>query len=395
MKTFLKRAWAEIHLDRLQKNFEALRGLADAGGAQLACVVKANAYGHDDENTVPFLESLGVSFFAVSNVKEAEKLRKYGIKGEILILGHTPCGYARELAESDIIQAAVSEEYAEELSDAAVRAGVNVKIHLAVDTGMGRIGIRAEDEESCRNAALAAKRIAGLRGVTLDGLFTHYASADSYEAEDIEYTNRQADIFFKVCGYAKELGVSLRHTHSLNSAGGTFHYDSRSTLVRFGIMLYGLKPDRSLNMPCELVPVMDLKAAVSYVKPLKKGSCVSYGRTYKADRDIMAATVPIGYADGYARSLSGKAHVLINGRRAPVIGRICMDQLMADVTDIPDVGEGTEVTLIGRSGNEVITADDLAGLYGTIGYEVVCGISKRIPRVIYRDGSIAEVVEYY
>lgn len=395
MKTFLRRAWAEVHLDRLAANLAAVRSCIDESKTQIVCVVKANAYGHDDENTVPFLESLGVSFFAVSNIKEAENLRRYGVKGEILILGHTPSEYARELAEYDIIQAAVSEGYARELSECALSAGVRVKIHLAVDTGMGRIGVCAFDDISCTAAAESAARISKLGGVILDGMFTHYASADSYSSSDEEYTKNQTDIFFNVCGKAKEMGVSLRHTHCLNSAGGAFHFDPRSTLVRFGIMLYGLKPDRSLELPCKIEPVMDLKAAVSYVKTLKAGSYVSYGRTYRAEKDITAATIPIGYADGYARSLSGKAYVLINGQKAPVIGRICMDQLMADVSGIPDVKEGTTVTLIGRDGDELITADDLAEMYDTIGYEIVCGISKRIPRVIYRGEEISDVVEYY
>ena len=395
LKEFLRRAWAEIHLDRLEDNLRQLRTLADESRTQIACVVKANAYGHDDENIAPFLEGRGISFFAVSNIKEAENLRKYGVKGEILILGYTPPEYARELAEHDIIQAAVSAEYALELAERAAECGCAVRIHLALDTGMGRIGICASDDASCMKAAEAAKQLSRTEGIILDGVFTHYASADSTDEEDIRYTNEQTRIFFKICDYISELGVTLRHRHCLNSAGGAFHYDSRSTLVRFGIMLYGLKPDRSLEMPCRLSPVMDLKAAVSYVKPLKKGDCVSYGRTFTAERDMIAATIPIGYADGYARSLSGKGYVLINGRKAPIIGRICMDQMMADVTDIPDVHEGTEVTLIGRDGSETITADDLAELYGTIGYEVVCGISKRIPRVICRNGEIADVVEYY
>ena len=395
MKKFLRRAWAEVHLDRLKDNLTALRSLIDENTTQIACVVKANAYGHDDGNIAPYLESLGVSFFAVSNIKEAENLRKNGVKGEILILGHTPAEYATELAEYDIIQAAVSLEYARELSECALQANVRVKIHMAVDTGMGRIGVCASDDESLAAAAMDIGSAAALRGIILDGAFSHYAAADSLDDDDIAYTAAQTERFFDVCGRVKAQGISLRHTHCLNSAGGAFRFDSRSTLVRFGIMLYGLKPDRSLVLPVKLTPVMDLKAAVSYVKPVKAGSFISYGRTYRADKDIIAATIPIGYADGYSRSLSGKGYVLINGRKAPIIGRICMDQLMADVTDIKGVREGTEVTLMGTEGSETITADDLAGLCGTIGYEIICGISKRIPRVIYRDGEISDVVEYY
>lgn len=395
MKAFLKRAWVEVHLDRLEHNLNEIRRLVNEAQTEIVCVVKANAYGHDDENIAPFLESRGIKFFAVSNIKEAENLRRYGVKGEILILGHTPCEYAAELAENDIIQAAVSEEYARELAEAARKAGVCVKLHLAVDTGMGRIGVCAFDDSSCDEAAQAAVRVSQLDGIVLDGLFTHYAAADSFDESDRKYTDMQTELFFDVCARARNMGASFRHSHCLNSAGGTFHFDSRSTLVRYGIMLYGLKPDRTLRMPCELKPVMDLKAAVSHIKTLKKGSSVSYGRTFTAPEDMVLATIPIGYADGYARSLSGKAYVLINGKRAYITGRICMDQLMADVTDIPDVKVGTEVVLIGSSGDETITADELAGEYDTIGYEVVCGISKRVPRVIYRNGEIQDVVEYY
>lgn len=392
---FLKRAWAEIHLERIEANLNAARGLIDPGKTDIACVVKANAYGHDDENIVPFLESLGVRFFAVSNIREAQKLRKCGTKGEILILGYTPPELAGELAENDIIQAAVSEEHAMRLAGEARKAGVTVKLHAAVDTGMGRIGMRARDEASCEAAARGLWCISREKGVLLDGAFTHYSAADSLSEEDISYTKAQTDFFFRVCSMARERGVALRHTHCLNSAGGAFRYDPRSTLYRLGIMLYGLSPDISLDMPVKLCPVMDLKAAVSYVKPLPAGEYVSYGRTYRAKDNIIAATIPIGYADGYMRSLSNGGEVLINGKRAPIIGRVCMDQLMADVTGIEDVREGSAVTLIGRDGSECITANELAARCGTIGYEIICGISKRIPRVIYRDGEISGVVEYY
>ncbi|MBQ5317329.1 MAG: alanine racemase [Oscillospiraceae bacterium] len=387
MNEYLRRAWAEIDLDRLGRNLGQLETLA--GGTQICCVVKANAYGHDDRSIAPYLEGKGITFFAVSNIKEALTLRECGVKGEILILGHTPYEYAAELSEEAIIQTAVSVDYARRMSEYADSIGVKVHIHLAVDTGMGRIGVRAEE------APGALKEVSALDGVILDGMFTHFACADSYDSDDIAYTEEQKRLFFEAADKAAAQGIRLRHIHCLNSAGGTFRYDDRSTLVRFGIMLYGLTPDRGLDMPVELLPVMDLKAAVSYVKKVPAGRFISYGRTFRAERDMTVATVPIGYADGYPRELSNKAYVLINGMRAPVIGRVCMDQLMADVTDIPDVHEGSEVTLIGKSGDESITADDLAELCGTIGYEIVCGISKRVPRVIIEGGRIISVREYY
>ncbi|MBR4224373.1 MAG: alanine racemase [Oscillospiraceae bacterium] len=384
--SYLKRAWAQIHLDRLGKNIEQLSGAVDT---QVCCVVKANAYGHDDGTIASYLERRhGISFFAVSNIREALTLREHGVTGEILILGHTPASYAGELSQNDVIQTAVSYAHAKELSDEAVRCGIKVKIHMAVDTGMGRIGEQAED------AVKAVLSAAELPGIVLDGIFTHFASADSTDEEDTAYTEEQKRAFFAVADGVRE-HIPLRHSHCLNSAGSLIHFDPRSTLARFGILLYGLKPDRSLTLPVDLLPVMDLKAAVSYVKVLPAGKSISYGRTYTTDRETAVATVPIGYADGYPRSLSGKGYVLIGGHRAPIVGRICMDQLMCDVTGIPDVHEGTEVTLIGRDGDEVITADDIAALTDTIGYEIVCGISKRVPRVITENGDVIAVREYY
>lgn len=378
MEKLLSRAWAEVHLDRLADNLCELKRITDSSHTDIMCVVKANAYGHGDEHIAPFLEKHGIRYFAVSNIIEAKGLREYGIKGDILILGHTPPEYAEELAEDNIIQTAVGEEYACKLSDNALKCGHKVRIHAAVDTGMGRIGVSADSIEDC---AESIARMSSLGGVCLEGIFTHFASADSIDERDVAYTDLQKSKFFAVAQQLDKIGVFLKHRHCLNSAGGLFHYDSRSTLARFGIILYGLKPDASLDMPVKLKPVMDLKAAVSYVKTLHRGDFVSYGRTYCANGDVRTATIPIGYADGYARALSGRSHVLINGRKAPIIGRICMDQLMADVTGIPDVHEGSIVTLIGRDGELEITADDLAQLYGTIGYEVICGISKRVPRI--------------
>ncbi len=395
MNEYLKRAWAEIYTDRMTDNLSMLRGLIDENKTDIMCVVKANAYGHDDDSIAAFLEKEGIKYFAVSNLNEAQRLRKTGIQGEILILGHTPCEYAKELAADNIIQTAVCEEHARELSEAAVKYGVSVRIHLAADTGMGRIGICINDDESVNEAAAAAVRISQLDGISLEGIFTHYACADSENPDDEEYTAMQTDRFFSLCDKVKQSGVKLIHTHCLNSAGGAFHYDDRSTLVRFGIMLYGLKPDISLEMPVPIKPVMELKAAIGYVKKIRAGSFVSYGRTFKADKDMITATVPIGYADGYPRALSSKAYVLVRGRKAPIIGRICMDQLMIDVTDIEGVKEGDTATLMGTDGEYTVTADDLAVISNTIGYEIVCGISGRIPRVIYHGGKITGTAQYF
>lgn len=388
MSEYLKRAWAEIHLDRLGKNVGNLLKITENTDTVPMGVVKANAYGHDDMHVVMYLQRIGINYFAVSNIKEAEKLRSYGCTGDILILGYTPPEYADELIENNIIQAVVSFEHAKALSENAV-AG-KVRVHAAVDTGMGRIGIVCEEINKCADSF---EEIYNLRGLDVEGALTHYASADSMEEENILYTENQTEKFFALRDELNKRGIHLKHFHCLNSAGAVFHFDKRSTLARFGIILYGLKPDYDLNIPFELIPVMDLKASVSYVKTLKKGSYVSYGRTFMAEHDMKTATIPIGYADGCQRQLSGKASVIINGKKAPIIGRICMDQLMADVTDIDGVHAGTEVTLFGGECGQ--TADDLAKICGTIGYEMICGISKRVPRIIMDGEKIIDVVEYY
>lgn len=395
MDDYLKRAWAEINLDNLIYNLNELKQRVNGNCTQIVGVVKANAYGHDDKNISLCMEAEGISFFAVSNIKEAINLRNYGIKGEILVLGYTPPTYAQELFRYDIIQAVVSEEYAKELSESAKKSGVVVKVHVGVDTGMGRIGLIAKGEDSCNKSAETIREIADLPNISVDGLFTHFAVADSLQSDDSDYTNKQITCFFRVCDLVRKMGISIRHTHCLNSAGGLIHYDPRSTLVRFGIVLYGLLPDRGLALPITVKPVLSLKSVVSCIRKLTAGSYISYGRTYITDCDRLIATVPIGYADGYVRSLSGKAHVIVSGKKAPIVGRICMDQLMVDVTDIADVSEGSVVTLIGSDGENSVTADELAGLCGTIGYEIVCGISKRVPRIIYKDDKIIDVVEYY
>lgn len=389
MKQYLKRAWAEIHLDRLERNISNIATLIDLDKTQLVGVVKANAYGHDDMNIAPFLEKHGINYFSVSNIKEAEKLRSYGCTGEILILGYTPPEYAAELADNNIIQTVVSFEHAVRLSECAEKP---VRVHIAIDTGMGRIGLIADDPKYCADKI---EEIMKLPNISVDGAFTHYSVADSTDPDNIEYTKIQTEKFFAVRDELAARGITLHQFHCLNSAGGTFHYDERSTLARFGVMLYGLKPDYSLDMPIPLEPVMDLKASVSYVKTVAAGSCISYGRKFTAPCEMRIATIPIGYADGYSRLLSGRASVIINGKKAPIVGRVCMDQLMADVSDIPDVEAGTEVLLFGRGGEGSQTADDLAQLYDTIGYEIICGISKRVPRVIMYNGEITDVVEYY
>lgn len=377
---YLKRTWAEIHLDRLDANLKSYKKLL-APGNELLCVVKASCYGHCDYAVCPRLENeLGVKWFAVSNEDEGIRLRKMGIKGEILILGYTPPEAAPLLAENNIIQAVTEYSYACKLSEYS--QGKIIRCHAAIDTGMTRIGLRGNTEE----IAEEFNRISQLENISAEGIFTHYAAADSEEAADIEYTKIQTEKFFAVKDSVEKRGITLKQAHCLNSAGGIYHPDNRSTLARLGIILYGLSPNPSYALPFKTQPVMDLKAVVSQVKTVEPETCVSYGRTYKTEKPTVLATVTCGYADGYPRALSNKGEVLIHGKRARITGRICMDQFMCDVTDIENVKAGDCAVLIGSQGGETITADDIAELAGTIGYEIVCGISSRVPRVVFNNG---------
>lgn len=365
----LRRCWAEIDLAAVEHNLTEYRKLL-TGGTELMCVVKAACYGHDDRLIVPFLqEKMGVRWFAVSNLDEAERLREMGVTSEILILGYTPPECAKRLAAGDIIQACTELSYAEELS----RSGEGVRLHAAIDTGMTRIGLHGSTEEIC--AELRA--IASLDCVRLEGIFTHYSSADGVTEADEEYTKMQTERFFKVKDMAERQGLKLEQAHIMNSAGGAYRTTDRSTLARLGIILYGLYPDPKKPLPFKPEPVMTLKAVISQVKEIPAGTAVSYGRTYVSERAVRLATVTAGYADGYPRALSNKGEVKVHGVRCPIAGRVCMDQFMCDVSAVPDALVGDEVILMDKE----LDADEIAGLTGTIGYEITCGISSRVPRI--------------
>ncbi len=363
------RSCVTVNTAQIQENCQIYRKLLQPG-QQIMAVVKADAYGHGDAETADALSKIGIRDFAVSNILEAVRLREHGIEGQILILGYTDPRDARALAEYDITQALLSEEYALALKAACPR---RIKCHAALDTGMRRIGLNADDPERCERVIRAAAR-----DFDLTGLFTHLCAADSDREDDREFTEKQIAAFRRVAERVKDL--HLEYVHCLNSAGGLWH-NAGGGMVRLGIVLYGLKPDASNLLPCGIEPALEWKSVVSQVKEVLPGDSIGYGRTYRVTRPMTVATIPTGYADGYRRELSNKGYVLINGSRAPVVGRVCMDQFMTDVTGIPDVHMGTEAVLIGRSGSETVTADDLAGLCGTIGYEIVCGISKRVLRI--------------
>ncbi|MDE6519920.1 MAG: alanine racemase [Ruminococcus sp.] len=377
MKPYLKRAWAEVSLVQLRKNVEIIKSL-NAPETEIMAVVKADAYGHGDEHIIKCLvNDCGIRYFAVSNLDEAIAVRNFCNDAEILILGYTPPEYAHEISAYNIIQGVVSMKYAQELSKNTTNP---IRCHIKIDTGMGRIGLRYNSPEKCADEIA---EIMQTDKISVEGIYTHFAVADSDTPDNIAYTNKQEKFIIDTYDKLVSMGINLPHIHFMNSAATCYRNSNRSTLSRAGIILYGLHPDISLDIPDGLAPIMELKAVISQVKTVGAGTCISYGRTFSAENEMRVATVTIGYADGYSRLLSSKGEILVHGKRCRIIGRVCMDQLMIDVSDVPQAESGDIVTLIGRDEDDIITADELASVYGTIGYEVVCGISKRVPRIYF------------
>lgn len=381
----LRRTYAKIYLDNLLFNAENYKKLLPPT-TELMCVVKADAYGHGVKEIAAALQKRAdVKWFAVSNIDEARELRECGITGEILILGYTPPEEADSLIQNDILQACLNEEYARELGSAATSG--KVRVHIKLDTGMSRIGIDCSD---IKNAADEAQRIYSADGISVEGLFTHLCTADSDDPDDIEFTHSQINKFNGVKNELISRGFDTGVCHFANSAAGVYGYAEGSDLARLGIILYGLYPNHALKVPMEMKPVLELFSTVAEVKTVRSGASIGYGRTFTADRDIRVATITVGYADGYPRLLSNRGEVLINGNRCPILGRVCMDQIMADVSGV-DVKPGDEVVLIGKSKDQQITSDDIADLCDTIGYEVTCDITKRVPKLFIENGEVTAV----
>ncbi len=374
---FLHRAWAEINLDNLAHNFSLIKKAAN--GSKVMSVVKADAYGHGAVEIAEALSRAGTDWFAVSNVEEALQLREAGISEPILILGTTPPEYAKMLADNNISQTVFCADYAAELSRYASEANVTVNIHIKLDTGMRRLGFNAADEAQVAAAADAC-RLARLKA---EGIFTHFASADKDGDEDGSFTLGQFKLYEAAVDAIETAGINFELHHCSNSAATLTRPEMRLDIVRAGIILYGLAPSSEVEVD-GFKPVMSLHAAVSMVKRVKAGDQISYGRTYTAERDITVATLPIGYADGYMRAFSG-ANAVVGGKLAKNVGRICMDQMMLNVTGL-DVKVGDTVTLFGTDGGCTVSADELAARAGTINYEIVCLLSKRITRVYIEGG---------
>ncbi len=388
----LHRTWANVHLDALEHNIRRLQGyLSD--GCRLMGVVKADAYGHGAVTVARRMAACGVDYFAVSNLDEAIELRRADVTQPILILSYTPPREATRLAEYAITQTVVSKEQGEELAAAATRAGVEVAVHIKVDTGMSRVGFACHNEADAPAVAQEIASISGLGGVKIEGIFTHFASAD--EQEDDGFTREQFARFMAVIASAEALGVAFSLRHCCNSAALICYPEMHLDMVRPGIIQYGYYPAEWLQerLP-DMRQVMELKTAVIHVKELPVGTPISYNRTYAADRVTRVATVSIGYADGYARAMSNTAYMLVNGRPAPVVGRVCMDQCLLDVTDIAGVEVGTEVTAFGVDGDAFLSTEQIARWADTISYEIVCRVSRRVPRRYLDKGKELSQINY-
>ncbi|MDO4199231.1 MAG: alanine racemase [Clostridia bacterium] len=392
MEKFIKRTWAEVNIDNIRHNFNEIKKKLSPK-TKLLCVLKADAYGHGAEFLVREYEKLGADFFGVSNLDEAIQLRKAGSKKPILIFGYTPSECADVLADNNISQAVFSLEYAKKLRAECKNKGVKVKAHLKIDTGMSRIGFFAQNEESRKKSIEEILEINDMPEIEIEGMFTHFSVADDITNNE-EYTTYQINNFKSMIGDLEARGLHIPLKHCCNSGGIINFPEMQLDMVRAGVILYGLYPSEEIIGKINLKPAMSLKTVVSQVKTIPEGTSVSYGRTFVSDRKIRVASVAIGYADGYLIKFSNNSEMLVHGKRAKILGRVCMDQLMLDVSDIEGVSEGDEVVVFGADGGNSISVDELAKNIGTINYEIVCLIGKRVPRIYLENDKIVGSVSY-
>ena len=365
------RIYAEVSLDAIRNN---VLNIKKAAGPDVCVmpVVKADAYGHGAKEVAKALYDCA-DYFGVATIEEAVELRQNGIDKPVLILGTLSARHFEEAVANDIAVNVYTEDMARELSHVAVSMDREASVHLSVDTGMNRVGMRYDDE-----GIEVAKKIISYPDLRVSGVFSHFATADE---ADKTMARIQLERFASFCRRLGEEGIHIEHRHICNSAGICDMAGNYFTMVRPGIIIYGLYPSSDVSTNLKVQSALQLKSHVAYIKTVSAKEGISYGHTYVTDAERIIATVPVGYADGYPRALSGKGRVLVGGRFAPIVGRVCMDQFMIDITDIPDVKMEDTVTLIGTDGDKTITADEIAAICGTINYEIVCGISKRVPRV--------------
>ncbi len=382
MKTY-HRMYAAIDMDALRYNIKKMQSLKP--GMKTLVVIKADAYGHGAVTIAKRIADMA-DYYGVATVDEAVELRKAGITTPILIIGYTASDDFEKLLDYDITQAVYDIAECRKLSDLAESRGTKAKVHIKVDTGMSRIGFQAD-----ANGIEEASKLKDFPGLTIEGIFTHYAKADEM---DKQYALKQKERFLTFIKGLEDRGITFALKHIDNSAGTMEMPDEGFDMFRLGIVTYGLYPSDEIDKSVEIHPVMSLVAHVAHVKTVPEGRGVSYGWTFVTCRPTRIATITCGYADGYPRALSNKGHVIIHGRYAPIIGRVCMDQIMVDVTEIPETAVGDAVTLLGREGDAVITVEELAEPAASFNYEFVCGVARRVPRVYYEAGQPVDEVNY-
>ena len=384
-----QRVWAEVDLDAIWENMVHMKENI-AENTKILAVIKTDGYGHGGVPIAKMLEQLDFMFgYAAATYEEAHVLREAGVKKPILILGYTFPYCYEELIREKIRPAVYRRDTVEELVAAAAKVGQKAKVHIKVDTGMGRIGI-TPDEEGLE----FVRFLMGHTELEVEGIFTHFAKSDE---EDKTSAYHQLALFQNFIDRIQtELGLTIPVKHCSNSAAILEMPQANMDMVRAGITAYGLYPSEEVSK--DIVPLraaMSLYSHIVYCKTIHAGQSVSYGGLFTAQKDTRVATIPVGYGDGYPRSLSGKGYVLIRGKKAPILGRVCMDQFMVDISEIPGVMEGDKVTLLGVDGTERITAEELGELSGRFNYEFVCDLGKRIPRVYRQHGEITEVRDYF
>ena len=378
MKKF-ERVKAVVSLDAIAHNFAEMKKNI-AKGTKIVAVIKADGYGHGAEAIARLIEDYDYIWgFAVATPEEALQLRTFGVKKPILILGIVFEEYFTQMIAKEIRLTVCTYEMAQKLSEEAQRQGRDVHIHIGLDTGMSRIGF-ADRQESVEEI----KKISQLPNLKIEGMFTHFARADETDRSPaIDQLNR----YLNFAKLLEDAGIQIPMKHCSNSAGIIRVPEANLNAVRAGITIYGIYPSNEVERDIvKLIPAMELKSHISYIKTVDPGAAFSYGGTFTAKKEMKVATIPVGYADGYPRSLSNKGWVLIHGKKAPILGRVCMDQFMVDITKIPDAKAGDEVTLIGKDGKEFISIEKFGDLSGRFSYEFACDISKRVPRVYIKDG---------
>ncbi len=383
------RVWATVSMDAIRDNCDQMKANMN-DRTKMICVIKTDGYGHGAVPIAREMESVDYIFgFATATIEEALILRKAGIEKPILILGYTFPYCYEDLILGEIRPTVFRRDMAKKLSDTAVRLNQKCKIHIKVDTGMSRIGIRPDD-----TGLAFVKELLSYPNIEVEGIFTHFARADE---SDKTVVKEQIELFKN---FTKRIEEELHYIvpvkHSSNSAGIIELKDANMDVVRAGVTIYGMWPSNEVvKTIVPLQPALSLKSHIVFVKELEAGRAISYGGTFVTTKLTKVATIPVGYGDGYPRGLSNKGYVLIRGEKAPILGRVCMDQFMVDVTDIPNVTEGDEVTLIGKDGMQTVTIEELGDISGRFNYELACNLGKRIPRVYTKNGKVVHTKDYF